>query len=152
MVMDYVRDFYAAATRHGKILQTESADRARQLTEWKKKIHSLWNNVSIRRLDEPQPSVATGSPVTILVAVNLAELTADDVIVECLLGRKSEVEKFTVKDIIKLRPLDKNEIGETLFKAEFEPGMAGLQFYKLRVYPYHALQAHAHETGCMIWL
>ncbi|MCG6968313.1 MAG: alpha-glucan family phosphorylase [Gammaproteobacteria bacterium] len=152
MVMDYVRDFYAAAARHGKLLQTESAERARQLTEWKKKIHSRWNNVSIRRLDDPQPSVATGSLMTILVAVNLAELTADDVIVECLLGRKSEVEKFIVKDIIKLRPLDKNEFGETLFKAEFEPGMAGLQFYKLRVYPYHALQAHPHETGCMIWL
>jgi starch phosphorylase len=152
MVMDYVRNFYSAAAKHGKALQGKNADLVKQLTEWKKTIHAHWNNVTIRRLDEPQQSINTGTLMTILVAVNLKGLTADDVVVECLVGRKSNIGKFIIKDGIKLRPLDKNELGETLFKAEFEPGMAGLQFYKLRVYPYHALLAHPHETGCMIWL
>jgi starch phosphorylase len=152
MVMDYVRDFYAAAAKHGKTLQSENADLARRLTEWKRKIHSCWNKVSIRRLDEPRESVPTGSLMTIEVVVNLAQLTADDVIVECLLGRKSKMEEFTIKDIIRLKPVETNELGETVFKTEFEPGMAGLQFYKLRVYPFHTLLAHPHETGCMIWL
>jgi starch phosphorylase len=152
MVMDYVRDFYAAAAKHGKALHGENAGLANQLTAWKKKIHTHWNKVTIRRLDEPQQSLGTGALLTILVAVNLTELTADDVIVECLMGRQSNIGKFIVKNTITLRPLDKNEQGETLFKAEFQPSMAGLQFYKLRVYPYHALLAHPHETGCMIWL
>ncbi|KPJ89498.1 MAG: alpha-glucan phosphorylase [Gammaproteobacteria bacterium SG8_11] len=152
MVMDYVRDFYAAASKHGKALAGNNASAAKQLTEWKKKIHSHWSKVTIRRLDEPQRSIKTGTLMNILVAVNLSELSADDVIVECLMGRKSNIGKFILKDTLKLQPLEKNEHGETLFKAEFQPGMAGLQFYKLRVYPYHVLLAHAHETGCMIWL
>ncbi|WP_455211618.1 alpha-glucan family phosphorylase, partial [Kaarinaea lacus] len=152
MVMDYVRDFYASAAQHGKTLQAEHTEFAEQLTQWKKKIHTHWNKVTIRRLDDPQQSISTGSLLTILVAVNLADITADDVVVECLMGRKSNIGKFIARDAVKLRPLEKNEHGETLFKAEFQPAMAGLQFYKLRVYPFHSLLAHPHETGCMIWL
>ena len=152
MVMDYVRDFYAQAARHGKTLQEKNAELAGQLTLWKKKVFAHWHKVTLRRLDEPQQSISTGGVMSILLAVNLTGLTADDVIVECLIGRKSNMDTFTVNDSIKLQPLDKNEQGETLFKAEFEPNMAGLQYYKLRVYPHHVLLAHPHETGCMIWL
>lgn len=152
MVMDYVRNFYGAAAKHGAKLQGENADLAKQLTEWKKKIQKHWNNVTIKRLDTPPQSVSAGALVSIQVAVNLMELSADDVVVECLMGRKSNIGKFVIQDTIKLRPLDKNEFGETLFLAEFQPSMAGLQFYQLRVYPHHALLAHPHETGSMIWL
>lgn len=152
MVMDYVRDFYSSAAKQGQALQKENAELAKQLTDWKKKIYTHWHKVTIRRLDEPQQAISNGKLMAIVLAVNLTELKADDVIVECLIGRKSNIGKFIVNDKIKLQPIDINELGETLFKVEFEPNMAGLQFYQLRVYPHHSLLAHPHETGCMLWL
>ena len=152
MVMDYVQNFYSVAANHGQSLQKNNAELAKQLTDWKKKIYFSWNKVTVKRLDEPKQTIGNGSLMTILIAVNLAELNADDVVVECLLGRKSDIGKFIVKNTIKLQPIDINEFRETLFKVEFEPSLAGLQFYKLRVYPYHPLLAHPHETGCMVWL
>jgi starch phosphorylase len=33
-----------------------------------------------------------------------------------------------------------------------DPEIAGLQYYKLRMYPHHQAMAHPFELGCMIWI
>jgi starch phosphorylase len=32
------------------------------------------------------------------------------------------------------------------------PEIAGLQYYKLRMYPYNESLSHPFELGCMIWI
>jgi starch phosphorylase len=39
----------------------------------------------------------------------------------------------------------------TEFQIELSPEIAGLQYYKLRMYPFHHALSHPFEVGCMIW-
>ena len=40
----------------------------------------------------------------------------------------------------------------TEFAIDLPPEIAGLQYYKLRMYPYNAALSHPFELGCMIWI
>ena len=40
----------------------------------------------------------------------------------------------------------------TEFAIELPPEIPGLQYYKLRMYPYTEALSHPFELGCMIWI
>jgi starch phosphorylase len=42
--------------------------------------------------------------------------------------------------------------GYTDFSVEVVPEIAGLQYYKLRMYPFNEALSHPFELGCMIWI
>jgi len=44
------------------------------------------------------------------------------------------------------------EHGETVFQLDLTPRLSGLQFYKIRLFPFHPCLSHRFETGYMIWL
>ena len=95
---------------------------------------------------------------TIMAAatVNLGELTTEDVILECIIGTGNEPdtehEAFHEREHVKLKPKGKDSHGHALFGIDLTPPLAGLQFYKLRLYPSHPLLSHRFETGRIIWL
>ena len=93
-----------------------------------------------------------GDSLKIEVAVSLGELTADDVILECIVGTDTSHENFVEREHVRLQPAGTNGDNETLFRIDLEPPLSGLQFYKLRLYPSHPLLAHRFETGRIIWL
>ena len=42
--------------------------------------------------------------------------------------------------------------GETIFKLDLNPRLPGLQYYKIRLFPFHPALTHRYETGYMIWV
>jgi len=42
--------------------------------------------------------------------------------------------------------------GETCFRLDLSPTPSGLQYYQIRMFPFHPALAHRYETGYMIWL
>jgi starch phosphorylase len=50
------------------------------------------------------------------------------------------------------QPVGKNNKGETIYQLDLDSKLTGLQHYKIRVFPYHALLAHRFEMGCMLWV
>ncbi len=151
MVMDYVRDYYAPATRQQHLLADRDADAARALAEWKRKIQRAWPRLSVRRVDDPATQIPAGDTLPIKVAVQMNGLSPDDIYVECLVGTEREGH-FEVHDTCPLHPTDKLGRGETLYELELQPSLPGLQYYKLRMYPCHSDLAHPLEMGCMAWL
>ncbi len=152
MVMDYVKHFYGPALRQRRRLADSDAAPARQLAKWKSRVARVWPRVRIRRIDSVLEEIKAGASLPIRVAADLSGLTADDVIVECLVGTENESGEFVVQDRFVLSPAGNNEAGETLFELDLCPRLPGLQHYKLRMYPYFALLSHPFETGCLIWL
>ncbi len=152
MVMDYVNNYYAPAMQQGKKIEHDEYKPAIELASWKRKIHSYWPKLEIRRLDEPVPEIETGDTVPILVGVKLGELKPEDIVVECLIGRASNRRELVVEDVLRLLPQDNLEVGEILFRLDLMPNLAGLQYYKLRAYPYHQMLTHRFELGYMVWL
>ena len=155
MVMDYLRDYYAPAKLHGRRLRQDDAVGARELATWKHKISQAWPHVQLRLERVAPQAVTAGETMPIEVAVNLNGLAPDDIVVECVLGRTTDLEEFEPSDSIRFTAVEDNAKGETIYRVDLcasDIPVSGLQHYKIRAYPHHRLLAHRAETGCMLWL
>ena len=45
-----------------------------------------------------------------------------------------------------------SETGETEFQLNLKPRLPGLQYYKIRIIPFHTALSHRFEAGYMLWL
>jgi starch phosphorylase len=152
MVKDYITSFYAPASRQNRKLCADEYKGALELAAWKAKVNSAWDGVSMRRIDNARSWLMSGDSLKIEVAVTLAGLTADDVVLECIIGTSSDHSSFVEREHIKLMHAGKTGNGEAVFSIDLSPPLSGLQFYKLRLYPSHPLLSHPFETGRIIWL
>ncbi len=153
MVMDYVRDYYAPAARQARLLAGDNGRPARQLAQWKRKVHRLWPRVRLRLLEPAPTEVPAGQSVPIRVAAYLDGLGPDDVRVECLVGREDpETGELRVHERHLLTPGERIAEREVAFSLDLSPPLPGLQHYKLRMYPYHPLLCHPFEMGRMVWV
>jgi len=156
MVMDYVKYYYVPAKDYCRALAAEELAPTRELAAWRARIQERWPGTRMKRIDPAVPKMTHGDTLPIRVAAELNGLTAEDVVVECLVGVEDEAGEFQVKDrfVLQAEPAGEGAApgGEVLFSLDLCPRLSGLQYYKLRMYPYHRLLAHPFETGCMIWL
>ncbi len=152
MVTNYVTDYYGPARRHSRRLSDAGGAPARELAEWKRRIARSWHKVSLRRADPGPQEIAAGDSLPIRVAANLDGLDTRDVVVECLVGTESINGEFQVHQRVLLEPVGERVKGEVMFALDLRPDLAGLVYYKLRMYPHHELLCHPFETGCMVWL
>jgi len=155
MVMDYVSRFYSMASKHHARLGADNMAPAHELAEWKKKVRHAWDGVRMHRIDQPPKTIQTNETLSIEVAVNLNGLNCNDVYMECLLsadGSNGAENTFSTQDIYKLEANGNNNQGEHLFHIKLNSPLAGLQHYKIRLYPYHDLLGRRFETGCLLWL
>jgi starch phosphorylase len=125
---------------------------ASELAQWKARVERSWPAVSLRRLDNAATCIMSGDSLNIRVAAILGELTAADVILECVIGTENEHGFFTEHKRIPFESAGTNDRGEAVFELNLAPPLSGLQLYKLRIYPHHRLLCHRFETGRMIWL
>lgn len=152
MVMDYVMQYYGPANLQYQTLSANGGEPATQLAAWKQRILKAWPQVAIRRIDEVREFIIAGDALPIEVGVQLGDLTAEDMIVECLIGQELDNGHFVTQSHFPLQEHGTNDQGETVFHLELTPNLPGLQHYKIRVYPYHTLLSHPLEMGRMIWL
>jgi starch phosphorylase len=152
MVMDYVRNFYGPAIRHRRALTADDSRPASELSEWKSRVSGAWSGVSLRRMEDVPTEILAGEHLRIRVAAQLNGLTAEDVHIECLVGTTADGDSFTVDNSYLFDPTEQTDSGETIFELDLAPDLAGLQFYKIRMFPWHDLLAHPFEMGFMLWL
>jgi starch phosphorylase len=152
MVMDYAQNYYALAKRQRLMMMGNNFARAREIAAWRKRLDEYWPRVGLRRVDNASSELRSGEVFTLRVAVNLNGLRPEDVLVECLVGREDENGDFVKLDSHVFAPEAQNEHGETLFKLDLYPRLPGLQFYKIRMFPFHPALSHRFEAGYMIWL
>ena len=152
MAMDYVRDYYAPCRDHREKLEKNSRQAAAELAAWKQHIAAGWARVQVRRIGTHVARMAADQKLKIVVAVRLGTLDVADVRVECIFGRQSEEAGFIIHHSAELTALGGQQDGETLYGLEIAPPFSGLQFYKIRLHPYHPLLRHPLETGLMLWV
>jgi len=152
MVMDYVRNYYALAKRQHLMMSGNNFARAREVSEWRKRLDHSWPNVSLWRDDSPQTEIRAGEILPLRVAARLSGLHPEDVLVECLVGKESDDGKFIRLDSHIFTTESQNDNGETYFKLDLYPRLPGLQSYKIRMFPFHPALSHRFESGYMIWI
>jgi len=153
MVMDYARKYYALARKQRLVMAGNDYARAREVAAWRQKLVTSWPKVRLRRLDTPPQTISADGMLHIRLAAYLDGLSPEDVLIECLIGTEAEDGSFIKHDAHIFTPTDgKNADGEIEFQLNLNPRLPGLQFYKVRMFPFHPSISHRFETGFMIWL
>jgi starch phosphorylase len=151
MLRDYVTKLYHPAQKQRRLLEADGAARARELAGWKRRVREAWPGVSMQLVLQPPAHLYHDDKILLRVSANLNGLDAPDVKLECLLGAEEGGDEFDVQQVVELQAQG-NEGGLTNFGIEVTPELAGLQYYKLRMYPYNEALSHPFELGCMIWV
>lgn len=151
MVSDYVQKLYIPARDQFKRYKSNDCKIAKDLAEWKGRIDAAWDGVSVRILSEPSESMMEGDALPIVVVANLNGLSDTDVAVECLVGKEDEVGYFVVHDRLRFDCLG-TKGKEYMFELQLKPSSSGMNFFKLRIHPYHEYLSHPFETGKMLWI
>lgn len=151
MLRDYVQQFYVPARNQRRRLGADDARLARQLAEWKQRARGAWPGVTMQLMVQPSAHLFHGDQMPFKVQANLNHLGPGDVKLECLLGREDDSGEFVVEQTFELAAVGEDGY-HTVFEAQVDPAIAGLQFYKLRMYPYNDAQSHPFELGCMLWI
>jgi glycogen phosphorylase len=151
-VMDYVRNYYSLARKQRLVMAGNQHARAKEVALWRRKLDHFWPKVRLHRLDHANTEILSDNPLSIRVSAYLDGLTADDVLVECLVGTENESGEFVRQDVHVFTHAGPGEHGETVFRLDLTPRLPGLQFYKIRIFPFHPCLSHRYESGYMIWL
>lgn len=151
MVRDYVRGFYAPARDQRLRLDADGARLARELAGWKRHVRDAWPGVTMQLLLQPPAHLFHDDKMLLRVGVQLNGLAPADVKIECLLGRDTASGELDVQQTEELSYVG-DEDGQAVFSIELDTQLAGLQYYKLRMYPYNAAQSHPFELGAMLWV
>jgi starch phosphorylase len=151
MLMDYVRKLYAPAQQQRRKLEANGSELAKRLAQWKHRVRDAWPGVTVQLMLQPPAHLYHDEKILLRVRADLNGLTAEDVRLECLFGRKEPDSELQVKQRAEL-PAVGQDGAFTEFEIEMAPEIAGLQYYKLRLYPYNDALTHQFEMGCMIWI
>ncbi|MHB1567417.1 MAG: alpha-glucan family phosphorylase [Acidiferrobacter sp.] len=152
MVREYLDDFYRPAMQQFHTLAAENRRPAQILAAWKTRVASAWSTVSLRVVDPFPANAQAGTHVTLKVLADLGALSASDVVVECVIyNNDDERGEPIIRERIAFIPESPGQ-AKTLFSLYFQPPLPGLQYYRVRMYPYHENLAHHLEMGLMLWL
>jgi starch phosphorylase len=151
MLQDYVNRLYLPAQRQRRKLEADDRRLARELASWKQHIRQAWPGVSMKLMVQPPAHLYHDEKIWLRVSANLNGLAATDVRLECLFGWDGPGQDFKVQQVEEMPAVSAGG-NDTEFEIEFSPQIAGLQYYKLRMYPYNDALSHPFEMGCMIWV
>jgi starch phosphorylase len=153
MLGEYLAKSYQPAAQQWRSYSQSDFAGARAVAIWKAKVRAAWQNIALRRVDNPHRRIPFGENLRLEVAVNLNGLTADDVVVELLFGRPGDggqpqrAQSYHFKDEGRIAGSNEHH-----YALEFTPDLCGKIEYRIRVYPYHELLTHRFEMGMMTWL
>lgn len=152
MLRDYVKKLYQPAQSQRRKLEANGAELARHLAEWKQRVLNAWPGVQMELIFQPSAHIYQDERIMLKVRADLNGLEAGDVRLECLLGRgDNHIDDFEVVQRAEL--IATGQEGKyTEFEIDLVPEIAGLQYYKLRLYPFNDAQTHRFELGRMIWI
>jgi len=132
-------------------LNEQDAAPARQLAAWKNRIVQIWPQVTARRIETAPTHILAGETLPLEIAVSLHGLSPQDIAVECLVGAPAEGSEFIMHSSHLLDPAE-TQGEETFYRLNLLPPLSGLQYYKIRLYPSHALLSHRFEMGRLLWI
>ena len=152
MLSDYMHNYYLPARDKYIQISGDNGECAVELSQWKSKIKKAWSEVSISYISEKPKAVKQGEAFTMKVQANLNGLSSKDVIVECVMSDEDTQDMFEEYKAFKFLPDGPMISNQQDFVLKLNPDVSGMQYLKIRMYPYHEYLCHPFETGCMVWV
>ena len=151
MVEDYVRKFYAPASRAHDRFTSNAHAAARDVAAWKSRVRAAWSGVHARRLDAPASSLAFGESIAMRIATHLNGLAPADVRVELVVA-PSTIDAGGPAAHLPFALQSTAADADAEWVLAFTPDRCGPVDYRIRIYPTRPELVHPLETGLLLWL
>jgi phosphorylase/glycogen(starch) synthase len=154
MVNDYYERFYNPLLETGSKMREDGYKYAHKLVNWKHKISQAWDNISVDKLEVPDPNkgaVAFGENFVASITLNIPDLEIDDIGVEILMGNRTNghVDKLSYKQ--GLEPVSFKD-GKATYACDFPIQNAGVHDYAFRIYPKHPDLVYRMDFPLVKWV
>lgn len=154
MVMQYYNDMYLPTAKRNLELTKDNYRLAKEIADWKIKIPMRFSSLKFLNIGVEGihgDTIVVGQPLTITAAIDPGKLSADEILVELVIG-KMEGQRFTGE--LECVPLNISKISEDgilNFSVQYEVKQNGAHNYGVRVIPYNAKLSYKHEAGIILW-
>ncbi|MCK9450463.1 MAG: alpha-glucan family phosphorylase [Bacteroidales bacterium] len=154
MLDDYYDRFYNKLIRRAKELRENRYELAFSIDQWKSKIRSNWDQVDVKTIKVPDPTVRPlnfGENFVAEITLDLGGLDANDIAIELLFGRKLHDK---IDEIVFVEAMDLIESGEgwATYKINVPVYRAGVYDYTFRIYPTNKLLPHRQDLPLVKWI
>jgi starch phosphorylase len=139
MIEDYMDDYYVQAALVHQILGENRLSRARELSEWKKRVRSLWNQVKVVQVAESRSErVSLGEDLSVSALIALGGLGENEVVVDLCHGPVSpDTERIMNRDVTPMTASERMSDGLWKFEGVIRCDETGVYGYTIRVIPFH---------------
>ena len=152
MVRDYVEGYYTTAHAHFRMLEKDSALRARELTAAMERIRNGWKDVWVGEVEDgPAQSVPVASSMHVRAQVHLGRLTPRDVLVELYVGKVDMNGDLIEGASITMQPEGQQHDGTYDYALETAISRSGLHGFTVRVRPSHPDMTAQFIPGLICW-
>lgn len=152
MLADYFNKLYIPAIKKSQVIGANNAEIARELSAWKSRVDKAWEGVTIKCISEKPHILKQNEIYTSKVSAFLNGLTNEDVVVECIMSDQRNDQLFENYVAYQFELKNKDEQGFYIFSLDLNPKVSGVQYFRIRMYPYNKNLCHPFETGKMIWV
>jgi len=165
MVTEYTEKFYKPAIEKWNSVNANNYEKARQLSEWKEKIKSAWNELAIKdvhieientpdedQVTRKQPQLKVGSKLKVQALVKLGRISPEDVSVQLYHGSLDAWGNIKNGSAVQMTHQQPSETdNEHWFSGTVSCAKAGQHGVAVRVLPKNDDLINPYELGVVLW-
>lgn len=155
MIEQYMEEYYLQAGLAHQILGENKLTRSIELSEWKRRVRSVWNDVKVLEVSLPAgEQVSLGQTFEVTASIQLGILRDEEVIVDLChgtVGQDENNERLTNRNITAMVSEEKIADGVWRFKGVIHCEETGVYAYYLRVLPFHPYLFNPLSMNLVAW-
>jgi starch phosphorylase len=150
MVKDYVRNYYAPASRRAEQMTANNHRLAQELADWQRHIQQHWHAVAVSAELTADAIHHIGDEIEVIATVSSRVIEQDDVCVELVYSRDYDNLDHNLQ-IVPLECVETLEDGSARYQARFKPALTGKLVFGVRVYPVHDALSSPFDIHSIRW-
>ena len=154
MVHDYSVNFYAPAARQFDRLTANDLALAKTLSAWKNELYKHFGHIRIEsvsdNMDADGHGAQVGKTIRVEAAIDLGQLSPDDVLVELYFGSLDEDGQLNTGQAAEMTQVN-NDSGPARYVVDMPCPSSGRTGYTVRILPKHEALAHPLEMSMIRW-
>ncbi|MCF7854511.1 MAG: alpha-glucan family phosphorylase, partial [Candidatus Pacebacteria bacterium] len=156
MVKDYFDSMYKPCAARSRKATADNHKMIRELAEWKRRVSGAFSTVHLVDITTSGARggcIQTGQTFGLTVRVDTGDLSADELLVELVVGKTDPVNDIRDPKEIALKYKKDDVEGDRIvsFKGEFKAENKGNYSYGIRIIPYHKDLANKFDMGLVMW-
>ncbi len=150
MVRDYVNHMYEPAAARRRAVDADKHARARTLSDWKARVRSHWDRVTVEDVDGDGRPAEIGEARTVAATVVLGDLSVADVAVQLVHGPVGPAGDIIEATTTPMSAAGQSERGRHRFEASFTCTKSSRYGWSVRVVPTHPDLLTYTEVGPIV--